>query len=1081
MLKLILGTDWVSIRDEILKQIASDVKQGLPGRILMVPELISHDMERRLCSAAGDTASRYAEVLSFPRLARRVADSAGNAVENCMDDGGRIVAMAAAAQQLHSRLKAYAAVETKPEFLATMVDAVDEFKRCCIGPKDLQIAAEQTEGSLSQKLEELALLLSAYDGLCAQGKKDPRELMNWLLQQLEAGDFAAQHVFYVDGFPDFTRQHFAILEHLIRVSPSITIGLNCDCVGSEWLAFEKAGDTASQLLQCAKRAGVEVEIQVVSYEESTLAEVRSAMFQGALKEGAFSDCLSVLHADSPFHEVQTAAERIMELVQSGCRYRDISLVCTDMNTYGSLLSLWFHRCKIPFYESGTEDILQKTVMSTVISALEAALSGFDRQEVMRYLRSGLSPLDQNRCDELENYAILWGIRGKRWLEPWEKHPDGLGEMWTAAAEEKLTQLNEARGIGIDPLQNLYQGFKDAKNLAQQVQAVYHFLEEISFAEKLQTMAKQLDAAGDNRNAQILNQLWEILLGALEQLYDVLGNTVWEPEAFLRLVMLLLSQYDVGTIPPVLDSVMVGPVNAMRCQQAKHLIVLGAEEGKLPGYGGSTGILSDQERVTLRDLGVPLTGGALEGLQAEFAEVYGVFCGARESITVMYSGGQPSYVCARLAKMSGGEVQADVTLGPESVDPTETGIYLNRWQDKTLAHELEVGDWYQKAKQQLAFSRGDVDRELVRKIYGDTLMLSASQVDRQAECRMSYFLKYGMRAKERKEATVDPAEFGTYVHAVLEKTAKEVMEKGGFHKVSMEETLEIALTHAKAYEDAYFGQLESQRLTYLFRRNRRELEMVVAELWQELKASKFVPEAFELSFGKDGAMPPIPIEAKTMQGLLRGFVDRVDLWQEDGRNYFRVVDYKTGKKDFDYCDVFNGVGLQMLLYMFALEQGSLFGETSVGAGVQYFPARAPLVTADSKLSKEEADAARAKEWKRRGLLLADDDVLQAMDPEETGRLCCTRKKDGSVSGDLADREQMKLLRRYVFHILGEMVDEIASGKIEPNPYTRGTSHDACAFCPYGAICHKAQVEGRRNYKAMTAQKFWEELGKEAHHG
>ena len=1081
MLHLLLGTDWVSVQKEILEQIASYVRDRKPGRILMVPELISHDTERRLCAAAGDTASRYAEVLSFPRLARRVAESMGSAAQNCMDNGGRIVAMAAAARQLHSRLKAYASVETKPEFLSAMVDAVDEFKRCCISSQDLSLAAAQTEGSLAQKLEELSLLLEAYDGLCAQGKRDPRDLMNWLLEQLVEGSFGQNHVFYVDGFPDFTRQNLAILEHLIRVSPSVTVGLNCDRAHSEVLAFEKAGDTAAQLIQCAQRAGVEVEIRLISGEDIPLSKVTKAMFQGTLPEGNFEKYLAVCRGESAFHEVQIAADKIMELVRAGCRYRDISVVCTDMAAYRSFLRMWFRRCNIPLYESGTEDVLQKNVITTVLSALEAVLGGFDRREVLRYLRSGLSALDQETCDQIENYAILWGIRGKRWLEPWENHPRGLGEVWTQAAEEELAQLNAARHQALEPLRHLSEGFRTAKNVAQQVTSLYDFLEEIHFAENLSSMAAEMDAAGDNRSAQILNQLWEILLGALEQLHDVLGNTHWEADAFLRLMTLLLSQYDVGTIPPVLDAVTMGPVSAMRCQQVKHLFVLGAEEGKLPGYGGSTGILSDQERVTLRALGVPLTGGAMEGLQAEFAEIYGVFCGARESVTVCYSGEQSSYVCRRLGQMAGGERNPDHVNGPETVDPEEAGIYLNRWTEEEIARTLGVHTSYQKAQSQLNFQRGRISAPQVAGLYGSTLNLSASQVDRQAECRMSYFLKYGMRAKERKEATVDPAEFGTYVHAVLEQTARDVMARGGFHEVSMEETLEIAIAHAEAYEQERFRMLDSQRLTYLFRRNRKELEMVVAELWQELKASRFTPEAFELSFGKDGAMPAISIPAKSMQALLRGFVDRVDVWQDNGRNYFRVVDYKTGKKDFDYCDVFNGVGLQMLLYLFALEKGDLLGDAPIAAGVQYFPARAPMVSADGKLTQEEADAIRSKEWKRKGLLLQDEEVLQAMDPEDSGRLCCTRKKDGTLSGDLADRQQLRMLESHVFRILGEMVDDIASGNIAPNPYTRGTSHDACSFCPYGAICHKNTVEGRRNYKAMTLQRFWEEIGKEDRNG
>ena len=165
--------------------------------------------------------------------------------------------------------------------------------------------------------------------------------------------------------------------------------------------------------------------------------------------------------------------------------------------------------------------------------------------------------------------------------------------------------------------------------------------------RLNQLAQKLDQAGDNRTAQILNQLWDILVTAMEQLYDVLGETAWDSDNFTRLFKLLLSQYDVGTIPPVLDAVAMGPVSAMRCQQCKHLIVLGAAEGSMPGYGnlprysGSAGVLTDQERHALRDIGVPLTGGALEGLQTEFAEIYGVFCGAEESVTISCSAAQPA--------------------------------------------------------------------------------------------------------------------------------------------------------------------------------------------------------------------------------------------------------------------------------------------------------------------------------------------------------------------------------------------------------------------------------------------------------
>jgi len=519
---------------------------------------------------------------------------------------------------------------------------------------------------------------------------------------------------------------------------------------------------------------------------------------------------------------------------------------------------------------------------------------------------------------------------------------------------------------------------------------------------------------------------------------------------------------------------------MRCQQVKHLFVLGAVEGSLPGYAGSQGLLSDQERVALRKLGVPLTGGALEGIQAEFAEIYGVFCGATQSICVSTGGGQPSYVFRRLAEMAGNTSVDILYTGPAGTDPREAGAYLARWGDEQTAKSLGVETWYTDTQERTQHSLGTVSREHIRQLYGDQLHLSASQVDRQAECRLSYFLKYGMAAKERKEAKVDPAEFGTYVHAVLEDTARRVMELGGFQKVSLQETMEIAMSYSDDYIAERFVELESSRLSYLFKRNWQELEMVVEELWEELKDSAFMPEDFELAFGRDGKMPAIDVPAKDLPAVLQGFVDRVDIWKENGRSYFRVVDYKTGKKDFDYCDVFNGVGLQMLLYLFALQKNGqqVVGENAIAAGIQYFPARAPYISADGLLDDEEAKAARVKEWKRRGLLLRDDSVLEAMEPGgKMQRLCCSRKKDGSLSGDLADGRQLKLLQAYVFGILGDMVDDIASGNVTPNPYTRGASHNACTFCPYGSICDPETVEGRRNYKTMERDRFWDEVEKE----
>lgn len=1086
MLHMLLCPDWTANRDEILRRIGADVAARRGNRILLVPELISHETERALCRVAGDTASRYAEVLSFTRLAGRVSEATGVAMEACLDNGGRVAAMAAAAQQLSSKLKSYAAVETKPEFLTGLIDAVDEFKRCCITPETLRRAAGETEGSLAQKLEELALLMESYDSLCAQGKRDPRDQMHWLLEQLEDSNFAQTHVFYIDGFPDFTRQHLAILEHLIASGTEVTLALNCDSVTTGRMAFEKAAQTAGAILRCAKKCGVEIQIETLAEPKRPLENLRKLLFQGKIPENLAETGLSTAFVRSPWQECMAAAYRIRDLVSSGCRYRDITLVITDSQVYDSLAGLIFRRMHIPVYQAGTETILEKSVIATVLTALNAVISGWDRRNMMEYLRSPLSPLSQEECDLVENYAIIWDVRGQQWYSDWTSHPDGLKDDWSENDRNRLAELNRLRILAVSPLGKLQQSLHRAVCVREQVLGLYDFLTDVDMARRLAELAEQMDRAGDGRSAQILNQLWEILLTALEQMYDILGDTHWEDEHFLRLLRLLLSQYEVGTIPPVLDAVQMGSVSAMRCHSGKHLILLGAQEGSLPGYSGSTGVLTDKERVALRTLGVPLTGGAMEGIQAEFAEIYGCFCGAEKSVYVTCPSEQPSFVFRRLAAMA--EKSREGFVGEDMdfaiADPVEAGAWLARRERVQAARELGVEEIYRQILTCRDYMLGTVTPENVRGLYGSQLLLSASQIDTQAECRMSYFLKYGLRAKERKEATVDPAEFGTYVHAVLEQTARQVMSLGGFHEVSLEDTLKIAGEFSDEYAKNHFGALTSERMKYLFRRNLNEVEMVVRELWEELSQSEFAPCGFEVFFG-DHTLDAIDIPNRGIPASLRGYVDRVDAWQSPGNRYYRVVDYKTGKKDFDYTDIENGVGLQMLLYLFALEQSGklLLGENAKPAGVQYFPARAEFISVKED-GKDTPEAAREKEWKRKGLLLKDEAVLQAMEPcgeKKPKRMDYSVAKDGSLTGNVADREQLKLLRRHVFRVLGELVEQIASGCVDPNPYRRGSSHDACRFCPFGSVCRKDSVTGGRNFERRKAEEFWKELEEEEHHG
>src|SRR5699024_4772064 len=132
--------------------------------------------------------------------------------------------------------------------------------------------------------------------------------------------------------------------------------------------------------------------------------------------------------------------------------------------------------------------------------------------------------------------------------------------------------------------------------------------------------------------------------------------------------------------------------------------------------------------------------------------------------------------------------------------------------------------------------------------------------------------------------------------------------------------ELTKAAVERYVQEELGGLENQteRFRYLFRRLLRSVQAVVDNVAEELAASKFRPISFELGFGKRGELPPVEFTVDGVTLSITGFVDRVDGWVHDGKLYLSVVDYKTGKKSFDLTEVWNGLGLQMLLYLFTLE-------------------------------------------------------------------------------------------------------------------------------------------------------------------
>ena len=205
------------------------------------------------------------------------------------------------------------------------------------------------------------------------------------------------------------------------------------------------------------------------------------------------------------------------------------------------------------------------------------------------------------------------------------------------------------------------------------------------------------------------------------------------------------------------------------------------------------------------------------------------------------------------------------------------------------------------------------------------------------------------------------------------------------EVPEEELRTLAQAAVERYVSEELGGLEHEtaRFRYLFRRLLKSVYAVVDNVAEELRASQFQSTS-RAGFGAGKDLPPVELSVDGMTVSISGFVDRVDGWEHDGRLYLRVVDYKTGRKTFDLTDIWNGMGLQMLLYLFTLEREgeALYNREIIPAGVLYLPARDAVVAGSRAMSEAERRRKVDAELRRRGIVLDEPEVLAAM--EEPGR-------------------------------------------------------------------------------------------------
>lgn len=1069
-------------------------------QLLLVPEHASHEAERDLCRYCGAAASRHAEVVSPRLLANRALALTEGSQDGTLDAGGKLLLMQAALAEVLPALTVYARPSRRAPFLTELVGICGEFQACRIAPEDLAEASRSLEGLCQEKTRDLSLIYAAYENRLTREGVDRRDWMEKLLDKLEESGYAAGKDIFVDGYSYFNAQEEQLLAILLRTARSVTVTLLGDR-DNTLDVFRQGQRARDRLVRLAQRQGAVCDITYLppAPAVNALTCLETRFFDGGAPWNGSPEGVSLHQAEGLCDEVEFAASRILDLARRhGVRFRDIAVTARNMEEYAPILESVFPRYGIPFYLSRRSDMLEKPVLCLIAGTLDAVSGGYEYEDMFRFLKTGLAGLSGQECDRLENYVLTWDIHGAMWIrdDPWTANPAGWKEEFTPEETARLEDINALRKRVAEPLRRLAEGLTAEKTARGKLKTLWQYLEEVNLPGQLEERTQALEEAGDLQTAQEYGQIWELLCGVMDQFADALGDLAMNREEFSRLFQLVLTQYDIGTIPVSLDQVQVSQIDRNDRHTCRCLFLLGANDHVLPAVPEDTGLLNREDRAALLERGLELAPWGAELLEREMQNLYAALAKPQEQLFVSWpiSNGdgtvlRPSFVVGRIRNLIPGveETAEDGQRLCRLSAPLPALEMAGERPNGTLwnyfAGNPRYGNALRGMERAAHAQRGRLSEQAVETLYGKSYRMSASRVEKVSACHFAYFMEYGLKAKERAPARFDALQIGTFLHYVLEHTTKQAMARGGFGALEKNELRKIIRAVIDNYVRTALPQFHKRdkRFQYLFRRLENSVTAIVENVAEELQASDFTPVAFELEFGEKGGIPAITLESGGASLTVGGKVDRVDGWLKDGKLYLRVVDYKSGKKAFDLSDVRYGLNIQMLLYLFALQrQGEAWfgGRELIPAGVLYLPARDVLINAPRDIDETALRKAVDKELRRSGLVLNQPDVLRAMEHsalEEPRFLPLTLGRDGSITKGLATAEELGKLGKYVDALLQHILQELHGGNVDADPCGHGSDDNACTYCAFASACgYREDIDHMTIIRPISPDEFWRQV-------
>ena len=1109
MLHLLLGPSGSGKSRRMMAELHDRAERG-EHSLLIVPEQFTSSTEGQLYRTLGDTLSAYVESYSFTSLAETLLQRYGGAAVQTLDEAGRALLVRRAVDSLLDQVVYYSRQRRSAAFCEKAAQTIEELKSAGVTPQALAGYA-QAPGADRDKLQELSLIYGAYEAMLGQSAMDPGDRQQLAAQYLDA-DFFAGRAVYIDEFDTFNAPKRALLAAMLPVA-DVTVCLCCDGIqdrdGGMGL-FSGAKAVASSLRRMAADAGVPVHIDTLTEDLRHTDAPALAELNLLLADPTYTPQCTVspenpsivCHAAASRQaEAKAVAAEIAARARAGTPYNRMAVICRDAEQYLGPIRYEFRLQNIPLFCDEPTTPENSAPARAVHAALELARSGLSSRTVLRLLKTGLVDLPERQQAALENYAYTWPLKSVDWRTPFTR--SAAGYAGTEREEDVRTRedAEAARAYVAERAQKFLHRTKNA-NAAALTKQLYLFLQDLGAENTLNTLAETLRAQGRLPEADEVLREWNVVMGLLNQLAQLLGEETLAAADYAELFTLLLRTTDMGHIPQSLDSVILTTAGRMRLPETDAVFVVGIEEGAFPKTPGDQGLLTHADRDAMIAQGAELPDCFENKVLREGVCFYKALTAARSFLWLSWSAAaddeddapasaaltpvrsllQVPFAAPSTAQLAATPAAALDILGILSQQPDRQG------QGDALRAALDgVENTPDAALGYAAVQRAERaepaavhQTEELEKLLGGSLRISPTRFEKYQTCPFGYFMQFVLRAAPRQKAELAPNISGTLTHWVLENALRRQGE--AFKTLTEEELQALVDSLVEEYTRENLPGM-TVRMQYLVERIRRNLVGLLGFIQRDLLQSGFQPVAFELRIddrpGEDPDAPHIdPVELSDGAGhtvRIVGTVDRVDAMPLGERTYLRVVDYKTGGKDFQLKEVYCGLDCQMLLYLFTLERNAQQRfPGAAAAGVEYLLAD-PAPESVPRAEVEQGEAEQLPVYPLNGLLLDEESIYRAMDTRGTGEFVPLNfhAKTGKVTngkGRLADEKKLARIRDHLDGLLVQMAQNLYAGKIAAEPLCNN-GRSPCAYCDFRIAC--AHRDGEHERKVDVASDPFEE--------